>query len=367
MKPYIHQRTDWPKFTWNDEALQFVLGKVRNMQGRLTGKMEALGFNLKSDAVLKTLTLDVLKSSEIEGEILHPEQVSSSIARRLGMEVSGLVTSDRHVDGVVEMMLDATQGYERPLDFDRLFGWHSALFPAGRSGMYKIIVGDWRDDSTGPMEVISGAMGKEKVHFQAPAAALLPYEMKTFVDWFNSDTRLDPVLKAGLAHVWFITIHPFDDGNGRMARAITDMMLARADGSPQRFYSMSAQIRVERKAYYEMLEGTQKGSLDITLWLQWFLDCLHDALLATDETLQQVLFKSHFWQKYATVSFNERQHMMLNKLLDDFDGKLTSSKWAKITKCSGDTALRDIQDLIVKGALRKELAGGRSTNYELAK
>lgn len=365
MKVYIYQQNDWPQFTWDNEVLLVLLGKVRNMQGKLIGKMESLGFELRSDAVLETLTLDVLKSTEIEGEILNPEQVRSSIARCLGMDIYGLVSSDRNVDGVVEMMLDATQHFEKSLTTERLFDWHSALFPTGRSGMYKIIVGNWRNDSTGPMQVVSGAMGKEKVHYQAPDATKLENEMNAFIEWFNSEDKLDPVIKAGLAHLWFVTIHPFEDGNGRIARAITDMLLARADGSSQRFYSMSAQIRSERKEYYSILEKSQKGTLDVTAWLQWFLNCLMNALNATDQTLAKVLYKHQFWNKHAVIILNDRQKLLLNKLLSGLDGKLTSSKWAKIAKCSADTALRDIQDLINKQILRKKPAGGRSTNYEL--
>lgn len=341
------------------------LGTARHMQGRLMGKMESLGFVLRQEALLETLTQDVLKSTEIEGEFLDPGQVRSSIARRLGMDISGLIPSDRNVDGVVEMTLDATQQFEKPLTFERLFGWHAALFPTGRSGMYRITVGDWRKDETGPMQVVSGAMGRERVHFQAPEATLLEKEMKVFVDWFNREEKLDSVIKAGIAHLWFVTIHPFDDGNGRIARAITDLQLSRADKSPQRFYSMSARIRLERKAYYEVLERTQKGALDITEWLLWFIKCLIAALKETDSTLARILSKARFWDKHAATPLNERQRLMLNKLLDGFKGKLTSSKWAKIAKCSSDTALRDIQDLMQKGILLKEPAGGRSTSYIL--
>ena len=365
MSKYIHQIKDWPKFTWKTEDIQHSLGKVRHLQGKLLGKMEALGFALREEAMLETLTLDVLKSSEIEGEILKPDQVRSSIARRLGMEISGLVPSDRNVDGVVEMTIDATQKNEKPLTTKRLFGWHAALFPTGISSMYKITVGTWRKDETGPMQVVSGAMGKEKVHYQAPDAANLEKEMNAFITWFNAKDTFDPVLKACIAHLWFVTIHPFEDGNGRIARAITDMQLSRSDGSKQRFYSMSAQIRLERNAYYDILEKTQKGDLNITEWIQWFLNCLMDALQTADKTLARVLEKAKFWEKHASIPFNERQRIMINKLLDGFDGMLTSSKWAKINKCSADTALRDITELISKGILRKEPAGGRSTNYEL--
>lgn len=366
MKAYIHQETDWPHFYWDNEVLLATLGKVRNLQGKLIGRMESLGFDLRNDASLQILTLDVLKSSEIEGEILNPDQVRSSIARRLGMDIAGLVEVDRNTDGVVQMMLDATQNYQQPLSTERLFDWHAALFPTGRSGMHKITVGDWRKDST-PMQVVSGAMGKEKVHFEAPDSTTLDKEMYLFLNWFNTEDKLDPVLKAAVAHLWFVTIHPFDDGNGRIARAITDMLLARADESSQRFYSMSAQIRLERKEYYDTLERTQKGSLDITGWLNWFLNCLLNALNTTESKLKDVLFKSNFWKIHAKTSLNDRQILMLNKLLDGFDGKLNSSKWAKIAKCSADTALRDIQDLINKDVLKKEEGGGRSTSYEIKK
>jgi Fic family protein len=365
---YIHQNKAWPNFTWDEKALSKLLTNVRHKQGRLLGKMEGLGFSLKEEATLQTLTQDVLKSSEIEGEILNPDQVRSSIARRLGMEVAGLIPSDRNVDGVVEMMLDATQRYNSELSDERLFGWHAALFPTGRSGMYKIVVGNWRDNrKDDPMQVVSGAMGREIVHYQAPDAEILNEEMAQFINWFNAMMDIDPVLKAGLAHLWFVTIHPFDDGNGRIARAITDMQLARADESAQRFYSMSAQIRVERKEYYEMLERTQKGGLDVTEWLEWFLSCYDRALSNTDQTLSTVMQKAKFWENPATEKLNDRQKLMLNKLLDGFDGKLNSSKWAKITKCSQDTAGRDILDLIKRGILIKEPSGGRSTSYFLAK
>jgi Fic family protein len=362
---YIYQQKNWAGFAWDSDALMPKLGIVRHMQGKLSGKMEALGFSLREEAVLETFTIDVLKSSEIEGELLQPEQVRSSIARKLGMDISGLVRSDRHVDGVVEMMMDATQNYNQPISQKRLFAWHTSLFPTGISGMHKIAVGKWRNDTNGPMQVVSGALGKERVHYQAPDADLINAEMNHFIKWFNSKEIIDPVLKAAIAHLWFVTIHPFEDGNGRMARTITDMQLARADGNNQRFYSMSAQIRVERNKYYDILEQTQKGTLDITVWLTWFIDCLISALTATEKTLHNVLAKAHFWEKHTTTALNERQHKMLNKLLDGFDGKLTSVKWAKINKCSTDTALRDIQDLIKKSILQKDPAGGRSTNYLL--
>lgn len=364
MKAFIHQKDNWPEFTWNSNDFLDILSEARNLQGRLIGKMETLGFDLRNEALLDTLTLDVLKSSEIEGEFLNPDQVRSSIARRLGMEIAGAVESDRNVEGVVEMMLDATQRCFEPLTADRLFDWHAALFPTGRSGMYKITVADWRKDTTGPMQVVSGAMGKEKVHFQAPDSDLVGKEMTRFIDWFNN-SKVDLVIKASIAHLWFVTIHPFEDGNGRITRALTDMLLAQSDKSNQRFYSMSAQIRLERKQYYEILEKTQKGNLDISEWISWFLNCLTNALKSTDSVLTRVLFKADFWQKHIDTAINNRQRKLLNKLMDGFDGKLTSSKWAKIAKCSKDSAVRDINDLIEKGILQKESAGGRSTNYEL--
>jgi Fic family protein len=365
MPKYIHQLPKWAEFTWNNEVIVPILSGVRHKQGRLQGYMEVLGFALRNETTLQTLTLDVLKSTEIEGEILNPDQVRSSIARRLGMDVAGLVAADRNVDGVVEMMLDATQNYNQPLSKDRLFGWHAALFPTGRSGMHKIVVGDWRDNEKGPMQVVSGAMGKERVHYEAPEADRLEKEMKSFLKWFNSNISIDTVLKSAIAHLWFVTIHPFDDGNGRIARAIADMQLAKADNDSQRFYSMSAQIRLERNTYYEILERTQKGTLDITEWLEWFLHCLDRALNATDEILKRVLNKTKFWDAHANIPINERQRLLINKLFDGFIGKLSSSKWAKIAKCSPDTALRDIKDLISKGILQKEDAGSRSTSYIL--
>lgn len=365
MKAFMHQLDDWPNFTWKLDEFINLLSESRNLQGRILGRMESLGFDLRNEATLETLTLDVLKSTEIEGEYLNPDQVRSSIARKLGMEIAGSVESDRNVDGIVEMMLDATQNCFKPLTVERLFDWHAALFPTGRSGMYKITVANWRTDSTGPMQVVSGAMGKEKVHFQAPDSSLLESEMTRFLDWFNTNNELDLVLKAAIAHLWFITIHPFDDGNGRIARALTDMLLAQSDRSTQRFYSMSAQIRIERKQYYEILEKTQKGDLDITNWIKWFLRCLINALKSTDIILNRVLFKADFWNRHAKTVMNERQKKLLNKILDGFEGKLTSSKWAKIGKCSKDTAIRDINDLINKDILKKQEAGGRSTNYVL--
>ena len=329
--------------------------------------MEALGFVLQDEATLKNLTLEIVKSSEIEGEILDAAQVRSSIARKLGMDIGGLIPTDRYTEGVVEMMMDATQQYGKQLTHERLFGWHAALFPTGRSGLQKIIVGSWRDnEKDNPMQVVSGAMGKEKVHFEAPAADRIDEEMKQFLEWFNNETTMDAVLKAAMAHFWFVTIHPFDDGNGRIARAIAEVQLARADGTPQRFYSMSAQIRKERKEYYHVLEKTQKGLLDVTGWVTWFLTCLGRSLDGTQETLGSTMQKARFWEQHAHTMLNERQKLMLNKMLDGFDGKLNTSKWSKITKTSPDSALRDIQDLMNKNILQKATAGGRSTNYILA-
>jgi len=342
------------------------LAEIRHRQGRLLGRMEGLGFALQKEAELETLMLDVLKSSEIEGEYLNPGQVRSSIARRLGMDAGGAEPADRQVEGVVEMMLDATQNLAAPLSADRLFAWHAALFPTGRSGMRKLIVGAWRDDSTGPMQVVSGPVGREDVHYEAPAARRLDAEMSRFIAWANEDDPTDAVLRAALAHLWFVTIHPFDDGNGRVARAIADWQLARSENSAQRFYSMSAQIRHERNDYYDVLERTQKGTLDITPWLQWFLGCLGRAFVGTQTTLAAVLRKARFWERAAGLSLNDRQRAMLNRLLDGFEGKLTTQKWARLARSSHDTALRDIQGLIDRGLLKKDAGGGRSTSYSLS-
>ena len=364
---YIHERPEWPAFSWDSARISQRLVEVRHRQGRLIGRMEGLGFQLRTEAVLDTLTEDVLKSSEIEGEKLDREQVRSSIARRLGIDIGGLTPADRNVEGVVEMMLDATQHYDQPLTAQRLFDWHAALFPTGRSGMSRINVGAWRDDKKGPMQVVSGPIGKERVHYEAPVATRLRGEMKKFLDWFEKESSTDLVLKAGLSHLWFVTIHPFDDGNGRIARAIADLVLARSERSPQRFYSMSAQIQQERKSYYEILEATQKGNLDVTRWLEWFLVCLERAFERAETILAAVLNKARFWDRFAATELNERQRSMINRLLNGFEGKLTSSKWAKLEKCSQDTALRDIEDLIGKGVLTKDSPGGRSTSYSLAK
>ncbi len=364
---YIYELQDWPQFKWNRERLSDPLADVRHKQGRLTGHMEALGFKLRQEAVLQTLTADVLKSSEIEGEVLDKAQVRSSIARHLGMDIGALKPADRHVEGIVEMMLDATRHYDQPLNEERLFAWHAALFPTGRSGMRTIRVGAWRDDSTGPMQVVSGPIGKERVHYEAPAAVRLAKEMSAFLDWFNRLPEMDEVLKSGIAHLWFVTIHPFDDGNGRIARAIADMLLAHSEKSPQRFYSLSEQIRQERNAYYDILEQTQKNTMDVTQWLSWFLSCLGRAIENAQSILASVLAKARFWERTRNISMNERQTLILNRLLEGFEGKLTTSKYSKLAKCSQDTALRDILSLVEQGILVRSPAGGRSTSYALPK
>jgi Fic family protein len=365
MSPYIYEKASWTDFVWDHNSVLPAISEARNLQGRLLGRMESLGFEMQNEALLHTLTLDVVKSSEIEGEWLEAAQVRSSIARRLGIDIAGAVDSERHVDGVVEMMLDATQNYSMPLTTERLFGWHAALFPTGWSTLYKITVGDWRKDTTGPMQVVSGPMGKERVHFQAPSSDRIATEMAVFLNWFEHEKALDWVLKAAIAHLWFVTIHPFDDGNGRITRAITDMALARSDKSSRRFYSMSAQIRLERKQYYEALEKAQKGTNDITAWMMWFLQCLIRSIQSSEVILSKTLHKADFWKQHAHTILNDRQQKTINRLLDGFEGKLTSSKWAKLNKCSQDTALRDIQDLMTKGILEKEAGGGRSTHYVL--
>ncbi|UQR61368.1 Fic family protein [Bradyrhizobium sp. C-145] len=363
---YIHDLPGWPALTWELQRIADRLAAVRHKQGRLLGRMERLGFQLKAEATLQTLTEEVVKSSEIEGEVLDRDQVRSSIARRLGMDIGALTPADRYVEGVVEMVLDATEHYDDALTAERLFGWHAALFPTGRSGMTKIVVGAWRTAETGPMQVISGPMGRERVHFEAPAAERLDKEMQSFLEWFNDNaSSIDPVLKAALAHLWFVTIHPFEDGNGRIARAIADLALARSEQSAQRFYSMSAQIRRERSEYYTILERTQKGDLDITEWMSWFLDCLDRAFDGADAVLGGILRKADFWDRHAARQLNERQRTVLNRLFDGFEGKLTSSKWAKLTKVSQATAARDIEELIAHGILKKDAAGGRSTSYSL--
>jgi Fic family protein len=363
---WVHEHQNWPNFTWDVESLASKLADIRHRQGRLLGRMEGLGFELKCEASLSTLTNDVVKSSAIEGENLNPEEVRSSIARRLGIDIAGLIPASRDVEGIVEMMLDATQQFSKPLTKDRLFDWHAALFPTGRSGMHKITVGGWRTIDAGPMQVVSGPIGKEKVHFEAPDADRLEKEMQAFLKWFGNDDDIDPVIKAGIAHFWFVTIHPFEDGNGRIARAIGDMALARADGTQDRFYSLSSQIEAERKHYYDQLEKQQRATPDITDWLSWFLDCLGRAITNAETTLGNVLFKAQLWETINQKPVNDRQRLIINRMLeDDFEGFMNTSKYAKLVKCSNDTALRDIQELKERGIFIKNPGGGRSTSYRL--
>ena len=365
-KLHIWQADDWPQWRYDLSALTGPLTDVSRAQGLLLGRLADVGMALRDQASLAALTEDVVKTSEIEGEVLNVQSVRSSIARRMGVDIGAVAPVDRHVEGVVEMVLDATTRASAPLTAERLFGWHAALFPTGYSGMTRIAVGQWRTDAEGPMQVVSGHMGRRKVHFQAPSAEVLTAETDRFLAWANAETGEPMLIKAGLAHLWFVTLHPFDDGNGRIARAVGDLFLARADGSPQRFYSLSSQIQRERKDYYEVLERTQKGTVDVTGWLSWFLGTLGRAIVSSQTTLDAVLVRARFWQRWAGQSLNERQVKLLNRLLDDFDGKLTSSKWAVIAKCSPDTALRDITHLLDLGVLRKTPGGGRSTGYELA-
>ena len=361
----IHQHRGWPDFKWDLSSLSSLLAKVRNTQGRLLGRMDGLGLPLRAQATLTTLTADVTKSSAIEGEFLNQEQVRSSIARKLGLDVAGMVSSSRNIDGIVEMMLDATQNFQQPLTRERLFAWQAALFPTGRSGMTPITVGNWRTSESGTMQVVSGAIGRKRVHFEAPAAERIPEEMERFLVWLEQDQGIDSVMKAGIAHFWFVTIHPFEDGNGRVGRAIADLLLARSDGMAERFYSLSSQIESERKEYYEKLEASQRGGLDITLWLGWFLECFGRALMGAETLLEQVLRKARLWQRISQGPVNDRQRVVLNRLLDGFEGKLTSSKYSRLAKCSSDTALRDIQDLVGRGIMLQSSSGGRSTSYEL--
>jgi len=363
---YIHEKPGWPEFTWSSDRLASTLAAVRHKQGRLLGSMETLGFELRTEANLTVLTSDVVESSAIEGEKLDADQVRSSIARRLGLETAGLPRASRDVEGVVEMTLDATRSFEKPLTKKRLFAWHASLFPTGRSGMREIAVGVWRPKEAGPMQVVSGPYGRERVHFEAPDAHRLDLEMIRLIKWFNAPTSVDPVLKAGIAHLWFVTIHPFEDGNGRIARAIADMALARADGTKDRFYSMSSQIESERKDYYLQLERTQRGDLDITNWLIWFLECLGRSIDHAEQTLAAVLCKARLWQRINRRPVNDRQRLVINRLLDGFKGFLTTSKYAKIAKCSTDTALRDIRELLERGVLVQNPGRGRSTSYRLA-
>jgi Fic family protein len=363
---FIHEQLGWPQFSWDNDALAAPLAAVRHKQGKHLGKMEALGFGLRAEASLSILTSDVVNSSAIEGETLNPEEVRSSLARRLGLDVAGLPESRREVEGVVEMTLDATQNFEAPLTNERLFGWHASLFPTGRSGMTRITVGAWRPKEAGPMQVVSGPIGREKVHFEAPGAERLESEMESFLEWANSPPVIDPVLKAGIAHFWFVTIHPFEDGNGRIARAIGDMALSRADGTNDRFYSLSSQIEVERKEYFLQLERAQRGGLDITRWLTWFLGCLDRAIGNAETALAAVLHKAKLWQRINRRPVNNRQREVINRMLDGFEGYLTTSKYAKLAKCSQDTALRDIRELIERGIIVQNPGGGRSTSYRLS-
>ena len=362
---HIWQASDWPNWRFDLAALAGPMAEVSRTQGLLMGRLAEVGMALRDEASLAVLTEEVVKTSEIEGEQFNVESVRSSIARKLGVDIGALAPVDRHVEGVVEMVLDATANCHASVSKERLFGWHAALFPTGYSGLSKIKVGGWRDDTRGPMQVVSGPIGRQRVHFEAPPADCLEVETSRFLDWLNAASNEPPLLKAGLGHLWFVTLHPCDDGNGRIARAIGDLLMARADGSPQRFYSLSAQIQRDRKAYYDILERTQKRSMDVTEWLAWFLDTLHRAVDQAQHTLDAVLTKARFWQRWATTPLNERQVKLLNQLLDGFEGKLTSSKWAAIAKCSPDTALRDLNELLTRGVLRKSDAGGRSTSYAL--
>jgi len=359
---YIYQLENWPDFFWDQKLINDQLLQLRYQQGTLIGGMKSIGFHVLEEAILDTLTQDVVKTSEIEGEILDQSLVRSSVARHLGMEIAGLDTINRNIDGVVEMMLNATQRFDQPLTKERLLAWHTLLFPEGRSGFSKINVGAWR---SGPVEVVSGYRRREIIHYEAPPSEKVNDEMDAFLDWLNNKDQMDLVLKAALAHFWFVTIHPFDDGNGRIARAIADYLLARSENSSQRFYSLSAQIQKDRKYYYTILEGTQKGNLDITMWIKWFVGCLHRAIIDAISTFNGILYKTHFWEGLAEVSLNERQRIIINLMLSNFEGKLTTSKWAKLTKCSQDTAYRDILDLMDNGILIKNQEGGRSTSYSL--
>ena len=364
--PYIYESATWPKLIWNSSKIFPLLGEVRHQQGRLIGQMEGLGFQLRAEASLLTLTADVIKSSAIEGEILDAQQVRSSIAKRLGLDLGKTIHSSRDVDGVVEMVLDATQKYDSPLTTERLFAWHASLFPTGRSGMKKMTVGQWRLPESDPMQVVSGPLGRERVHFEAPSADRIPREVSIFLKWFNSSKDMDPVLQSGIAHFWFVTLHPFEDGNGRISRAIADMALARAERTSERFYSMSTQIEAEKKEYYLQLEKSQKGGTDITPWLEWFLGCLSRAVGGAEAGLAGVLHKAKVWKKINNLPpLNERQRKVINCLLDGFEGNLSNSKYAKLAQCSGDTALRDIKILLELGILKQESGGGRSTSYSL--
>lgn len=362
---WIHEQKDWPNFTWDERALSALLIQTRHQQGRLLGRMEALGFPIRQEASLDTLTTDVVTSSAIEGEELNQDEVRSSIARRLGIPLHNNTPVSRHVDGIVEMMLDATQKFHDDLTAKRLFNWHAALFPTGRSGMHPITVGAWRLEEAGPMQVVSGPTGRETIHFEAPEATKLNTEMTQFLSWFEKHQDLDPALKSGIAHFWFVTIHPFEDGNGRIARAIADMALARADETSDRFYSMSKQIEQERQDYYTQLERQQRGDVDLTDWLSWFLSCLLRAINNAEDTLSTVLFKAKLWNYINLSPVNDRQKLIINRMLENFKGHMTTSKYAKLAKCSPDTALRDVRELTTRNILIQNSGGGRSTSYRL--
>ena len=360
---YIHEKNNWTDFVWNNDVIYPLLVNTRYLQGNLLGRMQNLGFDLTTESTLISLTLDVVDSSKIEGEFLNPEQVRSSIANKLGIENSEFVSVPRDVEGIVNVLLDATQNYANPLTEERLFGWHNSLFSKGFSGLYKIDVAQYR--SAG-MKVVSGLFGKEKIHFVAPEPERIKQEMCNFLQWFNTENKqLDPLLKAFIAHFWFVTIHPFDDGNGRIARAIMDMQLARSDNSKIRFYSMSNQLFKEHKHYNNLIEKTQKGDSDITDYLVWFLDCFEKALFASGKNLEIVLDKAKFWELHKDKGINDRQRFIINYLYDSYDkeiGFLRSSSYAKLQKCSTDTALRDLKDLVEKAMLIAD-DSGKKTNY----
>lgn len=362
---WIHEQPDWPRFRWDEKVINQKLIKLRHEQGRLLGRMESLGFSLQTEASLNMLTDDAVKSSAIEGEQLDREEVRSSIAEKLGMDSGNHPVPSRHADGIVEVLFDATHNYHEPLTAERLCAWHEALFPRGYSGLTPIVVGTWRPPSAGAMQVISGPYGKRRVHFEAPEANRLPAEMQAFIHGFENESDIDPVLKAGIAHFWFVTVHPFEDGNGRIARAIADMALSRADQNQQRFYSMSSQIEAERKDYYKQLERAQRGTLDITNWLDWFLGCLQRAIEKAGESLSAVLHKARIWERLSPHPLNQRQRPVLNRMLTNVEGYMNTSKYARMTNCSNDTALRDINALVKWGVLVKNPARGRSTSYRL--
>ncbi len=361
---YIHERENWINFVWDSKKLSPVLASVRYLQGRLLGRMESLGFDFIERATLESLILDVVDTSRIEGEFLNPELVRSSIARKLGIENADFVKTPRNIDGIVDVILDATQNFDKPLTKTRLLGWHNSLFQTGFSGYQQIDVAKYR---SGGMKVVSGAFGREKIHFVAPSADRVTHEMEQFLNWLDTEKSLDVVLKSIIAHFWFVTIHPFDDGNGRIARAILDMFLAKSDNSKIRFYSLSNQIFKENKHYNNTIEKAQKGTSDITQYLEWFLGCFERALLASEQNLEIILDKAHFWDKHKLININDRQRLVINYLYDNYGkevGFLRTSTYAKLTKCSTDTALRDLQDLVAKEMLKAE-DSGKKTNYSI--